>query len=197
MTFLIDIGRVLLDFDFERSLGPLFPPGTDRIGERLDPLLEKRHEFETGSMTVEEFTAWALETLGITASAEEFHHAWRHIFTPVEPMWHTVRRLSSAGHRLILFSNTNAIHCPWVFEEFPEFSHFPEAVLSYQVGAIKPRPPIYQHAIARYGLIPAETLYIDDLPDNIATGRAFGFHCHQYDLNDHAAFEHWLSTFGI
>ena len=28
MTFLFDLGRVLLDFDFEPSLARFFPPGT-------------------------------------------------------------------------------------------------------------------------------------------------------------------------
>jgi putative hydrolase of the HAD superfamily len=112
-------------------------------------------------------------------------------------MWKNVRQLAADGHRLILFSNTNAIHCPWVFEAYPEFSLFSGAVLSFETGFIKPEPPIYQHAIDAHGLVPAETLYIDDLPQNIATGREFGFQCHTYDLRDHASFEKWLSTFPV
>ncbi|MCF7731164.1 MAG: HAD family phosphatase [Akkermansiaceae bacterium] len=194
MTFLFDIGRVLLDFDFEASLTRLLPPGAGRARERMMVLLEKRDEFETGAITPDTYIAWALRELEIPASPEEFRHAWCHIFTPVEPMWRVVRRLSAAGHRLILFSNTNSIHCPWVFTEFPDFALFPEAVLSYQVGAIKPHPPIYQYAIDTHQLDPARTLYLDDLPANIATGLAFGFRAFQYDLTDHAAFETWLAA---
>lgn len=194
MTFLFDIGRVLLDFDFESSLARLLPAGTERVRERVAVLLHKRDEFETGAISPDDYIAWALRELDSSATPDEFRHAWRHIFTPIEPMWDTVRMLSAAGHRLILFSNTNAIHCPWAFEEFPQFKLFPEAVLSFEVGAVKPHPPIYQHAIGRYGLDPAQTLYLDDLPDNIATGRDFGFRCHQYDLSDHAAFERWLAA---
>ena len=140
---------------------------------------------------------WALGVIGSHATPDQFRHAWQRIFTPNEPMWKTVRGLSAAGHRLILFSNTNAIHCPWVFEAYPEFSLFNGAVLSFEVGAIKPHPPIYQHAMNVHDLDPADTLYIDDLPENIATGREFGFHCHQYDLKDHPTFERWLSSFPI
>jgi putative hydrolase of the HAD superfamily len=127
-------------------------------------------------------------------TADEFRDAWQRIFTPNEPMWQVVRRLHGEGHRLILFSNTNSIHCPWIFEEYPEFSLFHEAVLSYEAGSIKPQPEIYQHAIDRHGLAPVETIYIDDLPENIATGRRFGFRTHQYHLQDHAAFERWLEA---
>lgn len=193
MTFLFDIGRVLLDFDFERSLARLLPPDAPRGRERLAVLLEKRDEFETGAIAPDDYIAWALRELGSSATPAEFRHAWRHIFTPVAPMWRVVRQLAAAGHRLILFSNTNAIHCPWVFGEFPEFALFPEAVLSFEVGAVKPHPPIYQYAIDTYRLDPAATCYFDDLPANIATGRDFGFRCFQYDLTDHAACEAWLA----
>lgn len=197
MTFLFDIGRVLLDFDFESSLARLLPADCADPHERLGRLLERKDEFESGAVVPDEYVRWALDVLGSHAAPDEFRHAWQRIFTPVEPMWENVRRLSAAGHRLILFSNTNAIHCPWIFENYPDFSLFDAAVLSYEVGAIKPRPEIYQHAVDTHDLDPANTLYIDDLPQNIATGRDFGFHCHLYDLNNHPAFERWLTSHPI
>jgi HAD superfamily hydrolase (TIGR01509 family) len=197
MTFLFDIGRVLLDFDFESSLSRLLPAGCTDPRQRLSRLLERKDEFESGAIDPDAYVTWALGVLGSHATPDEFRHFWQRIFTPNDPMWKNVRNLSAAGHRLILFSNTNAIHCPWVFEAYPEFSLFDGAVLSFEVGAIKPHPPIYQHAMDVHGLDPAATLYIDDLPENIATGIEFGFHCHQYDLKDHQAFEQWLAAFTI
>jgi HAD superfamily hydrolase (TIGR01509 family) len=191
--FLFDIGKVLLDFDFEASLKSFLPPGHPDPASALSELLAKKDQFETGRIAVSDYTDWALATLGSTASHETFHHAWRHIFTPNEPMWKNVRALHAAGHRLILFSNTNAIHCPWVFEAYPEFSLFHGAILSYEVDSIKPQPEIYHHAIGKYSLTPAKTLYIDDLPANIHTGNQLGFLTHQYDLNKHPTFEQWLA----
>jgi HAD superfamily hydrolase (TIGR01509 family) len=193
MTFLFDIGRVLLDFDFESSLIRLLD-AQDAPAERLARLLARKDDFEAGVVEAEAYISWALETLECTATPDEFMHAWRNIFTPNEPMWRHVRELAAAGHQLILFSNTNAIHCPWIFETYPEFSLFHEAVLSYQAGSIKPRPEIYQYAIETHGLEPAATRYIDDLPENIATGRDIGFRSFQYNLLDHAPFEKWLAT---
>jgi len=193
MTFLFDIGRVLLDFDFESSLARLLPPGTTDGRERMEQLLDRKDEFEAGRIPADEYIPWALDVMGSSATHDEFRYWWQRIFTPNLPMWETVRRLSADGHRLILFSNTNAIHCPWVFDEFPEFELFHEAVLSYETGSIKPHPEIYQYAIDAHGLDPTTTLYIDDLPQNISTGREFGFQCFLYDLNHHSAFEVWLT----
>ncbi|MDP3849523.1 MAG: HAD family phosphatase [Luteolibacter sp.] len=197
MTFLYDIGRVLLDFDFESSLARLLPAGCTDPHERMTRLLDRKDDFEAGAIDPDTYIHWALGVLGSDATPAEFRDAWQKIFTPNEAMWERVRELSAAGHRLILFSNTNAIHCPWVFDAYPEFSLFDEAVLSFETGSIKPHPPIYQHALDTHRLIPRETLYIDDMPENIATGREFGFQCHQYDLTDHPAFERWLSSFPI
>ncbi len=194
MTFLYDIGRVLLDFDFAPSLSRILPTGLDQPNERLTRLLERKDDFEAGAIHLDDYTRWAIEVLGIDDDVPSFHDAWRRIFTPNEPMWACVRKLAADGHRLILFSNTNAIHCPWLFDEYPEFSLFHGAVLSFEAGAIKPHPEIYQYAIDTHSLVPSEVLYVDDLPENIATGREFGFRSFQYDLKDHAAFESWLSA---
>ena len=194
MNFLFDIGRVLLDFHFENSLARLLPDGTADADQRLALLLDRKDDFESGRIHQDEYIPWAIERLGSPIDADGFIHAWRDIFTPVDPMWRTVERLAADGHRLILFSNTNSIHCPWIFENYDVFRHFPEAVLSYEVNAMKPDDAIYEHAVARHGLKPAETLYIDDLAANCETGRRFGFRTWQYDLNDHPAFEAWLAA---
>jgi HAD superfamily hydrolase (TIGR01509 family) len=191
--FLFDIGKVLLDFDFESSLKNLLPESHADPSAALSELLEKKDEFEAGLISVGDYTNWAIATLGTSATHDEFHHAWRNIFTPNAPMWETVRKLHADGHRLILFSNTNAIHCPWVFEAYPEFSLFHGSILSFDVASIKPQPEIYQHAIDKYGITPEKTLYIDDLPANIATGNQFGFRTHQYHLTNHQSFEQWLA----
>ena len=197
MTFLYDIGRVLLDFDFESSLAKLLPADCPDPHERLSHLLDRKDELESGAIPADEYIAWALDMLGSSATHDEFRHAWRHIFTPNQPMWDHVRRFAASGHKLVLFSNINGIHSPWIYDEFPDFHLFHGAVMSFETGFIKPQPQIYQHAIDTHGLDPSETLYIDDLPQNIEGGRAFGFHCHQYDLKNHSAFEKWLSSFPV
>ncbi len=194
MTFLFDIGRVLLDFDFRPSISRLFPPDVMDPEGRMELLLARKDDFEAGEISVDDYIPWALKTLGSHATADEFCHAWQQIFTTNEPMWRHVRQLAADGHRLILFSNINGIHWPWITQAFPEFSLFHDATLSFTTGYIKPQPGIYHHAIAAYGLVPAETLYIDDMTANCATGRDLGFRTWQYDLNDHPAFEHWLSA---
>ncbi len=193
-TCLFDIGKVLLDFDFESSLLKLIPEAVPNPAERIQQIMVQKDSLETGFLDPNSFADWSLRILESNATREQFYHAWRNIFTINISMWNCVRKLTHDGHRLILISNINAIHCPWIFETYPEFSLFENRVLSFEVGALKPTPSIYEYAINTYQLNPATTLYIDDQALNIAIGRAMGLQCWQYDLYDHTAFENWLET---
>ena len=148
---------------------------------------------ESGLIAPEHYANWALKILGSHATIEQFYHAWQQIFTVNEAMWRCVHQLANPKHSLILISNINAIHCPWIFSAYPEFSYFKHKILSYQIGILKPEPAIYRYAIDHFKLDPKSTLYIDDMPQNIASGREAGFQCWQYDLNNHQAFENWLA----
>lgn len=197
MTFLFDIGNVLLRFDYKEALLNLIPPTAGDPDVLLKNLEEKRHDLECGHIALEEFIPWALATLKSPASPADFIAAWRAIFSPIEANWQLARELHAKGHRLILFSNINAIHSPWIYEAYEIFSLFHGAVMSFEIGHMKPHPQFYQHAIEHHQLVPSETIYIDDLPANIATGREFGFHCHQYDPDSHADLEAFLSQFSL
>ncbi|MBB5353348.1 putative hydrolase of the HAD superfamily [Haloferula luteola] len=194
MTLLFDIGKVLLDFDFESSLRKLIPDDEPQPDERLRKILGDKDAFERGDIPLDDYLAQAERELGPAADRETFIAAWRNIFTPNVPMWQVVEDLKAQGHRLLYFSNINPIHAPWIFENYDVFRHFEGGTCSYLAKLIKPEPAIYRHVIETYGLTPAETLYIDDLPANIESGIAAGFQSHLYDLHRHDAFETWLSS---
>ena len=191
-TFLFDIGRVLLDFDFESSLVKLIPKRIDNSKERIQRVLEQKDALEAGLIDPISYAKWALTILESDATPEQFYQAWQQIFTVNEPMWRCIRQLAKKNHQLILLSNISVIHCPWVFTTYPEFSYFRHKALSFEVGILKPELAIYQYAINTYRLDPSSTIYIDDQPQNITSGKKLGFQCWQYDLKNHQTFETWL-----
>ncbi len=194
MDFLFDIGRVIVNFDFISALKTLIPEDADNPDERIDTLLSRKDEFEAGRIDASDYFPWAAKTLGFTGNLESFIETWKNIFTPNEPMWKEITALHEAGHRLILFSNIQAEHVEHLKSNFPIFQKFDGAIFSYETGHVKPEPEIYQLAIDQYGLIPEKTIYIDDLPANIAAGEQAGFLCHLYDIKKHSNFTAWLKS---
>ena len=194
MDFLIDIGNVILAVDFQPSLDALLP--ADRAEQALlyQKLQHGKDALESGRVSSEEFVTWSLAQIGGPVPRERFLRAWLDVFSPIEPMWREVARLASAGHRLILFSNTNQLHMDHALKRYPVFDRFHGAVFSHEVGAMKPEPAIYQHAVDQFRLSPDTTIYVDDLAENIAAGRQFGFRCWQYDPTCHDPFVVWLTN---
>lgn len=194
MTFLFDIGNVLLNLHFERFHEIILPAGqTDLTAE----MLELKDPYESGQISDEDFVTRSLALIDKPLTREEFTQAWQNIFSLNEPMWEVVRQLRADGHRLILFSNTNTLHSDYFLKTYEPFSLFHHHHFSQKTGANKPDPKFYENAIRDYDLVPKETLYLDDLAENIDTGIALGFQCFQYDLNDHAAALEWLEIQNI
>lgn len=190
---LIDIGNVILHVDFLTSLRTLVPQElADPVG-RIYSLLEKKDEFEGGALSDDEFVEWASGKLQFAGPKEDFLFAWNDIFSPNLPMWETLRDLKSRGFELILFSNTNQMHVDFFLKEYAEiFELFDGEVFSHIAGSVKPDPAIYHHAFEKYDLVPEETFYFDDLPENITTGLQLKLKAWRYSADNHEAFTRWL-----
>jgi putative hydrolase of the HAD superfamily len=48
------------------------------------------------------------------------------------------------------------------------------AIYSHEEEFRKPDPHIYQIAVERLGVAPAEIVFLDDVPENVAAARAIG-----------------------
>ncbi len=192
MTYLFDIGKVLLDFDFNPALSTLQGPAA--TAEGFENIMEYKDAFESGQVPAEDYIAFASKHLDFSGSSEEFRRAWNAIFTPIPANWKLVEQLKAQGHRLILYSNTNSIHAPFITNHYSVFEHFDGQIFSHEVKSIKPNNTFYQASIEKYHLIPEQTIYIDDMPENIEAGKRFGFHSFQYDLHNHQDLLDWLAT---
>jgi len=69
---------------------------------------------------------------------------------------------------------------PGVQAMSPVFRHFQDVIVSAEEGTIKPERRIYEIALERTGLEPADLLFVDDNAANIAAAAAMGFHTHQF-----------------
>ena len=82
----------------------------------------------------------------------------------------------AARYRLLLLSNTNAIHFEMLRANYaPLLRHFHELVLSYEVKAMKPQPEIYRSRDRTGGLPPRGVLLSPTtLPAYVAAARRDG-----------------------
>ena len=71
-------------------------------------------------------------------------------------------------------------------EEWKIDDAFDEIIISAEIGLVKPDARIYQRMIADLDVVPAETVFVDDFPENIAGARSQGLHAIHFNDSDQA-----------
>ena len=87
-----------------------------------------------------------------------------------------LKELKARGLRLCALTNFSVETFPIALDCCPSLALFEDIVVSGNVGLIKPDPRIYAHANTQFRLRPHATLFVYDMPANVAAGRAAGWH---------------------
>jgi putative hydrolase of the HAD superfamily len=195
-ALIFDLGRVLVDFDFQRgfqALEAVCPYDAMEIRRRIaaTDLVER---FETGLIEPPDFVAQLARILALDIDYAGFCKLWNGIFTdPLLP--DSMLEGLAARYRLVLLSNTNAIHFETIRANYPLLRHFHDHVLSYEVHAMKPRREIFEAALERCGCPPEECFYTDDIAAYVEAARRLGIDSVQFESR--AQLERELKARGI
>ncbi|TPF79006.1 MULTISPECIES: HAD-IA family hydrolase [unclassified Bifidobacterium] len=87
-----------------------------------------------------------------------------------------LRDLHAAGVRCWGLTNFTVKYVDAARELFPELTLLKDVVVSSAERIHKPDPEIFRRAIARFGVDPAHTAFVDDKPWNAEAGTAAGLH---------------------
>ncbi len=200
-NIIFDLGGVMIDLDRKRCVDSF-----TRIGfPEADNLIDFYHpadffqRLERGEITVEELCdiirskASCSEALTNEAICEAYSDFLVEI--PVFKL-RLLDQLRERGFRLYALSNINEVVMPKVKELFAADGktmddYFDKAYLSFEMGALKPDPQIFEQLIADSGIDPAESLFIDDSVHNIEAGAKFGLNL--YLAQAHEDYSHLFS----
>jgi putative hydrolase of the HAD superfamily len=91
-----------------------------------------------------------------------------------EPVWELALQFRAAGGKTAMLSNCGPEVIDHIRAQRDVTRWFDTLVISWEVGVLKPHAEIYRVALDRLGVAPAETLFVDDRPENVAGARAVG-----------------------
>jgi FMN phosphatase YigB (HAD superfamily) len=179
---IFDLGRVIVPFDFSRGyrqISELTGLSASDIPGIIRPsgLVER---FECGQMAPQDFVRELSVLLGLKCTYEEFCKIWSSIFLPETLVPEELLKAIAKRYRLVLLSNTNAIHFEMIRAHYPLLRHFHAFVLSYEVGAMKPAPAIYEKAVEAAGCLPDECFFTDDIAEYVEGARRYGIDAVQF-----------------
>jgi putative hydrolase of the HAD superfamily len=182
-NIIFDLGNVILNLDFDASIKAF-----KKLGLKDDVLSGRSvfpdscfYEQEIGVITPNEFEKKIVELLDNgKVTEEQVHSAWLKMVLDIPP--HRVRMLQQLGEKynLYLFSNSNKTHIDHIDIEFRERYGFEFSLLfkkqfySHEINMRKPDLGSFETVIQLSGVKPQETLFVDDLIENITGAEKAG-----------------------
>lgn len=186
-NIVFDFGGVIAPISRERAVKAFMNIGLDDADSRLDKYHQTGifQELEEGSIGTEVFQQKLGELCGRSLGWEETQQAWLGFFSGVDESLLAYIEQLRTDYRLYVLSNTNPYVMGWACsEDFsslrkPLSAYFDKLYLSYRIGVTKPDRLIFRHMIDDSGIVPSETLFVDDGTANIEAGRKMGFLTYQ------------------
>jgi FMN phosphatase YigB (HAD superfamily) len=189
LNIIFDLGGVLLDLDFAAPVAAFQKMGA--VGEHFvynlvinDP---KFLHIEMGLISPDEFRDHIRKKLGNKELTDAvIDSAWCSLLGSVPSEKVTLLKNLSSEYRLFLYSNTNAIHIEYFKNRFLLEHHFcfeslfEKTFYSHVIHDRKPQPSGFEKVIKMAGILPEETLFVDDFIQNIEAAKKFGLQVFHY-----------------
>lgn len=193
---IFDLGRVIVDIDFSRSLFQRFRDFEQPTQDIVRQLMEDDliHRYNTGQIQPPQFYEAAKRKFDLEIDYEEFKDLWCDIFSPMPGMEELIRDLEGKVN-LGVFSNTDPLHWQHICDTHPILELFTRPTLSFEIGLQKPALESYRIAATNVDTPVENCFYIDDLQDNVEAAQQAGMQGLQFE--HHVQLRSELKTLGL
>lgn len=94
-----------------------------------------------------------------------------------------LKGLKSEGYNIYILSDLSKDSFEYN-KSFDFFKYVSGGIYSFEIGSIKPNDNNYKQLLETYNLVPDETIFIDDRPQNVEAANKFGIHGIQFTTLD-------------
>ena len=116
---------------------------------------------------------------------EAYFARWEEMMAgPIHGSVMILEELKDSGCELHALTNWSAETFPYARDRFAFLDWFESILVSADVGLVKPDPRIFELLLKRIGRTPAECVYIDDNPKNVAGAAAVGLDAIAFEAAD-------------
>ena len=180
--FVFDLGNVILPFENRPVADKLYARSAHREGLTADELFTYLFDLDSGSINgYEEGLSSSYELFldvrdrfRLQMGFDEFAEIWNNIFRENREVNEVIVYLKARGFPLFLLSNTNELHFAHVIDRYPIVHLMDEWILSFEVGAKKPKKRIYDAIFEKMDVRKEDVFYIDDIEQYVEQARAMG-----------------------
>ena len=179
-AIIFDFGDVFINLDKPAIERSLFNLGVTSITKDM---LQMAEQYEKGELSTNDFVAGFTTKYPLISSAQ-FKKAWNSIILEFpEYRLEFLEAISkNKNYKLILLSNTNALHIDQVIENmslnrYQRFKNcFDKFYLSHEIQLRKPDTSIFKFVLEENQLEAASCFFVDDTKENTQAAIKLGIH---------------------
>lgn len=194
-NIIFDFGGVIYDVCYENVAKTFAKYGIGELGDFYSRTFQTPEidQLEVGEITAQEFRDYVKAATGNKLDDAAVDDIFNSMLLGL-PRAHVELLLAlKSKYRLFLFSNTNEIHCDYFRKQAEEmFSFdvfdacFDACYFSHIMHKRKPHVEGFLQILQEQGLVPSETLFVDDIAANLEGAARAGirtYHLHKEDVS--------------
>jgi len=182
MNIVFDLGGVVFDWQPEALARRIYDdPQTEALVLREIIGTADWIELDRGTLPLDAAIARGAARTGLSeAAVSRLFDAVPASLTPIDATIDLLRELNNTSHSLLVLSNMHLASADFLEANHDIWNLFDGVVFSCRIKQVKPEPGIYEHLLASYELDPAETVFIDDMQENLEAASAFNIRTIQF-----------------
>lgn len=196
--FLFDLGNTVIKLAYERVMANICRDASVDRDQLLEVFEEAGgyRDMERGATTFWDFYEFLSSRAGYRGDIHKFREVWSDFFDGTIPGIEEVLQRIRAKYRVAFLSNSNEVHAEVIPRKFAGlFQKDDRFIFSYRFRVAKPDPEMFHRALEVVGALPAQTVLVDDLIENVLGARAIGMKAYQF--RDSATLLRDLTTDGL
>jgi putative hydrolase of the HAD superfamily len=176
LNIVFDLGGVVFNWQPDSIIRGIF---TDSRTQKLVRAEVIDHadwiELDRGTLSLDEAIVRGTSRTGLPhADIEKLFNAVPPSLTPVPGTIELIRSIRDTTNCLFVLSNMQHTSISYLETNHNIWDMFDGIVISSRIQMVKPEIEIYEHLLTAYKLEAAETVFIDDMSENLAAASSIG-----------------------
>ena len=176
MNVVFDLGGVVFNWQPLAIIRSVFSDARTqdlvkaRIFEHADWIALDR-----GTLALDQAIARGASRTGLPRwQIEQLLNAVPRFLTPIQETLDLIRAIRDTDNKLFVLSNMHLASITHLEQHYDIWDMFDGVVISSRIQKVKPEIEIYEHLLTRYRLDAVNTVFIDDMKENLVAASATG-----------------------
>ena len=176
MNIVFDLGGVVFDWNPDKILRRVFQDSAKQDLVRAE-IFEHADwvALDKGTIPLDQAIVRGASRTGLPGeSIEKLLNEVPRSLTPIQGTIELIRSIRDSDNRFFVLSNMHFASIEYLEKKHKIWDMFDGIVISSRIQKVKPDVEIYEHLLDEHKLIATETVFIDDMSENVAAASTIG-----------------------